>query len=310
MSATSSIDQLVSAASIHQAAQDPDTAHLVIGMNEVLSSRTVPGLDVDVDPMDDGVIIRIAVAEGNVIAKPVHMCFGLLQDEGVQKINIDFESGAHSKIDITAHCIFPNAVDVKHLMDAELRIGPGASYRYFERHIHGDHGGVLVVPKAKVTLDEDASFVTDFELIQGRVGVIDIDYETTCGPRSVMEMTAKVSGREDDLIKINETGHLAGERARGVLTSRVACQDRARAEVYNKLTATAPYARGHVDCKEILKDEGSASAIPIVDVRHPKAHVTHEAALGSVDSRQLQTLMARGLNEDEASDMIIAGLLS
>jgi Fe-S cluster assembly scaffold protein SufB len=45
-------------------------------------------------------------------------------------------------------------------------------------------------------------------------------------------------------------------------------------------------------------------------VNHPKAHVTHEAALGSVDRKQLETLMARGLTEDEASETIIAGLLS
>jgi Fe-S cluster assembly scaffold protein SufB len=38
--------------------------------------------------------------------------------------------------------------------------------------------------------------------------------------------------------------------------------------------------------------------------------VTHEAAIGSVDSRQLETLMARGMDEEEAVDLIINGLLS
>jgi hypothetical protein len=38
--------------------------------------------------------------------------------------------------------------------------------------------------------------------------------------------------------------------------------------------------------------------------------VTHEAAIGSVDSTQLQTLMAHGLDEEEASDVIIQGLLN
>jgi hypothetical protein len=65
-----------------------------------------------------------------------------------------------------------------------------------------------------------------------------------------------------------------------------------------------------VDCKEIIRDRAQARAIPIVDVQHPTAHVTHEAAIGSVDSKQLQTLMSRGLNEDDATDMIIQGLLS
>jgi len=87
-------------------------------------------------------------------------------------------------------------------------------------------------------------------------------------------------------------------------------RDDARAEVYNKMVATAAYAQGHVDCTEIIQGNGSASAVPIVEVSHPKAHVTHEAALGSVDSKELETLMSRGLTEDEAAELIIGGLLS
>jgi len=47
-----------------------------------------------------------------------------------------------------------------------------------------------------------------------------------------------------------------------------------------------------------------------VEVADPKAHVTHEAAIGSVDNKQLETLMSRGLNEDQAIELIIEGLLS
>ncbi len=289
---------------------DPDVAHLVIGLHEVISSRTVAGLHVDVGREGEGVRIVIRLDAGVQIAKPVHMCFGLLQAEGVQRIGLDLATGDDSRIDVVAHCIFPNAIDVRHEMDGRIRVGAHAQYTYFERHIHSDAGGITVVPKAVVDVAEGGRFKTDFELLQGRVGLIDIDYETTCAAHGVMEMTAKISGRGADVIRIRETGHLAGEYARGALTSRVAVRDTARAEVYNKLTASAAYARGHVDCKEILQGQGTASAVPIVEVNHPKAHITHEAALGSVDTRQLQTLMARGLTEDEASDLIIAGLLS
>ncbi|MCK4625369.1 MAG: SufD family Fe-S cluster assembly protein [Phycisphaerae bacterium] len=302
--------ELIKFANIHAAIDDPDTAHLVIGLNEIVSSRTVPGLEVDAQATPSGVKLHITVAEGTVIAKPVHMCFGLLQEAGIQEIEMDMTIRAGAKINVIAHCVFPNAVDVRHVMDAKISVEAQANYTYLERHIHSDEGGITVVPKARVELAEGARFKTDFELLQGRVGVIDIDYETTCGPDSVMEMTAKIRGRGDDLIKIRETGHLVGKRSRGVLTSRVAVRDNARAEVYNKLTATAAYARGHVDCKEIIQGNASASAIPIVEVSHPKAHITHEAALGSVDTKQLETLMARGLNEEEASDLIVSGLLS
>jgi hypothetical protein len=46
-----------------------------------------------------------------------------------------------------------------------------------------------------------------------------------------------------------------------------------------------------------------------VVVRDERARVTHEAAIGSVDKTELETLMARGLTEDEAVDVIIRGML-
>ena len=195
-------------------------------------------------------------------------------------------------------------------MEAVITIGEGASYSYFERHIHGASGGITVIPHAKIHLLKGAKFRSEFELLKGRAGSIDIDYETTCEARSVLEMIARINAKEDDHITIRETGHLTGDYSRGVLTSRVAVRDQAKADVYNKLTASGSYARGHVDCTEIIQDNGRVSATPIVEVSNPKAHITHEASLGSVDSKQLQTLMARGLTENEATDLIIQGLLS
>lgn len=297
-------------ANIHSSIKDEDVAHLVIGLNKVLASRTVKGLQVDVEEQKEGVGIELKLADGVVIEKPVHMCFGLLQEKGIQEIKLKFDIGENAAISVLAHCVFPNAEDISHIMDAEINVGANAQYEYLERHIHSPQGGIKVIPKAKVNLAQQARYKTDFELVRGRVGLIDLDYETECAEKSVLEMNAKVSGRGDDEIKIRETGHLNGEYARGVLTSRIAVRDDAKADIYNKLTASAAYARGHVDCKEIIKDNAKASAVPIVEVNNPKAHITHEAALGSVDTKQLQTLMARGLTEEKASDMIIEGLLS
>jgi len=289
---------------------DPEVARLVVHHNTVVGSQLLPGLHVDVKELEDGIDAKIVLDEGTVIEKPVHFCFGMLPETGIQRIILDVDIRKNSRISLLAHCVFPNAVDVQHLMNANIRIGEGAEYTYFEKHIHSPQGGIKVVPKAKVELGAGARFKTEFELLRGRVGLIDIDYECVCRPHSVMEMTARIDGTGDDLIKIRETGELVGEGARGALTSRIAVRENARAEVYNKMIATAPHARGHVDCKEIVQDNGVATAIPIVEVNNPKAHITHEAAIGSVDNKQLETLMSRGLDEDEAVEIIIQGLLS
>ncbi len=307
---TMGANELYKIAGIESLLHDPDAPRLTIDLNRVVDSKLAPGLKVYTEELADGVRVAINILEDVVFEKPIHMCFGVLHDSAVQRILMDIRIGARAKVDILAHCVFPNAVDIQHIMNSRIFVGEDAQYTYFERHVHSPEGGITVIPKAVVELAPGARFKTDFELIRGRVGTIDIDYEMRCHERSVVEMTTKISGRGDDRIKIKETAYLLGEHAVGVLTSRVALRDDAQAEVYNILTAEAAYARGHVDCKEIIQDRAKAKAVPIVEVKNAKAHVTHEAAIGSVDSKQLETLLARGLTEDEAVDLIIEGLLS
>jgi Fe-S cluster assembly scaffold protein SufB len=289
---------------------DPTIARVEVHSNRVLGVHLVPGLEVDAVERENGIEAKILVAKGAVIQHPVQVCFGMIPETGIQQIVLDIEVQEGARASVLAHCTFPNAVQVRHEMDAVLTIGPGAQYAYLERHVHGREGGVLVLPTSKVRVGEGARYQTDFELIRGRVGEINIDVEVTGEARSVSEVTARISGAGDDRVSINETAHLIGEHARGVLTSNIALRNAAQAVVYNTLTASAPYARGHVDCKEIVQDQAVAKAVPVVEVNHPKAHVTHEAAIGSVDSKQLETLMTRGLDEDQAVDLIIQGLLS
>jgi hypothetical protein len=306
-------DKLISALyeSIGEACvSGPGVAHVEIHGNEVLGLHLVPGLEVDADELSDGIRATLTVKENHKIEQPVRICFGLLEQTGTQKIDMKIRLEAQSRVAIMASCTFPNAVSVLHTMDAEIDVGKGAEYIYLERHVHGREGGVTVIPKAKVILDEDARFHTDFELLKGRVGKIDIDYQAECGRNSILDMAARISGRVDDRIRIHERADLKGERSHGVLRSNIAVRDNAKAEINNTIVASAAFARGHVDCKEIVQGAAAANAIPIVEVHHPKAHVTHEASIGSVDSKQLETLMCRGLTEDDATDLIIDGLLS
>lgn len=297
-------------ASIKQHHYGPDVAHVEIHGNEVLGVHLVPGLEVSSRSLPDGVAVEIRVQRGVRIKNPVHFCFGLLPNQGVQRILSHTIIEEEASARFIAHCTFPNAVDVQHLMEAEIHIGKGASLGYFERHVHGPLGGVLIVPKTKVYLEENARYTTEFELIEGSAGKVELDYEGVCQAGATLDMKARLYGRLEDTIHIREAVRLEGEGSTGVLTSHIALKDRAQATIENEIIAEAPFARGHVDCKEIVQGEAQARAIPIVFVKDHRAHVTHEAAIGSVDSKQLETLLSRGLTEDEATDLIIKGLLS
>ena len=288
---------------------DQGTAHLAVSSHSILSSRVVEGIVVDASETSKGISARVRVREGVKLQKPVHLCFGVLHKKGTQEIKMDVKLEKNSSATFIAHCIFPKAEKVRHIMDAVVEIGENAEMRYSETHFHGLYGGIEVVPRLTVKVGRNGRYFTDFTLTTGRVGKLAIDYTVDAGESSVIELTARVFGHESDDISIAEKVVLNGENARGLIKARVAVENEAKAEIRGITEGNAAGARGHVDCMEIVKDHAVARAIPLVQVNNPLAKVTHEAAIGSVDKRQLETLMAHGLAPEEAVDIIVKGIL-
>jgi Fe-S cluster assembly scaffold protein SufB len=287
-----------------------DIAKLVVHENRVLASDDIKGLKIDTKETKSGVSVRLTVEEGAKIPRPVHLCFGLLPKEGLQEIIMKVDAQDNSEVSVIAHCIFPNAVKVIHKMDADIEIGAGARFEYRETHYHGESGGIEVTPKTKVRVGKGGVWQSTFALTQGVVGRLDYDSEVVCLEKAVAELTVKAYGKGNDDIKIVETIYLNGAGARGIAKSRLVLGDKAKAEVRGETYGNAPYARGHVDCMELINGtEAVAKAIPIISVTNDKAKVTHEAAIGSIDRKQIETLMARGLDEDKAVDVIVKGIL-
>ena len=292
------------------ALENREVGNLVIHKNKVLSVNEADGIKVKTEETKSGVNIYFLVEEGVKIKYPVHLCFGVLPQEGLQEITLKVEAQDNSEVNVIAHCIFPNAVDVTHKMDADIKIGDNARFSYRETHYHGEFGGIKVIPKAKIRVGKKGVWESTFTLIEGCVGMLDYDFEIFGGEKSTSELLVKVFGKKEDDIRIAEKIHLDGKEARGLAKSRLVLTDNAKAVVRGETYGNAPFARGHVDCLEIVNGDGViARAIPVVYVSDRQAKVTHEAAIGSVDKKQMQTLMARGLNEEEAVDVIVKGIL-
>ncbi len=55
---------------------------------------------------------------------------------------------------------------------------------------------------------------------------------------------------------------------------------------------------------------GKVKAYPNAEVFNPTARVTHEASLGGLDNKKMETLMARGKSVKEAEKILLQGMLS
>jgi Fe-S cluster assembly scaffold protein SufB len=288
---------------------DPRIAHVVGHGHRILSHRTVPGLHVDLEETPDALVGRLIVDADAHIAQPIHLCFGLTEPAGRQQIVFDVRLLEGAQAQILSHCLFPVARSAEHRMQASVTLGHGASLLYTEGHFHGPHGGMQVLPHATITVGRGARYLSNFSLLSGSVGNLDIDYLVEVEEEGLAELRAKIFAHRTDHIVLKEAVMLRGERSRGLIKTRVVLADRAQAEITGITEAHAKGARGHVDCMEVVQGEARASAIPIVRVLHPDAKVTHEAAIGSVDKKELETLMARGLTPEQAVDLIVSGIL-
>lgn len=287
-----------------------EAAHLVAYGHTLASLKSLPGIRIEAAATPDGLVAEILVDAGVRAGPPLHLCLGLHRNLALQNVRLTITLQPDAEITVLSHCLFSTPQAARHAMDADIHLMEGAILHHQEAHHHGLSGSIEVLPHARVMLDRGARYLADFSLVQGRVGWLDIDYTVAVGEDALAELVSRVYGWGSDRIRLVERLSLDGAGARGLVKSRVAVRDDAQSEVRGVMAGNAAGARGHVDCMEIVRDRATACAVPEVRVRHPLAKVTHEAAIGSVDSHQLETLMARGLAPDAAVDLIVRGMLA
>jgi len=286
-------------------------ASMVVAGNKILMKNVVDGIHVQTRETETGVEVDLTIDDNVKMEYPVHLCFGVVHKKGDQRIISNYQIGNNVSVEFMAHCSFPQAEEVRHIMRAEMVIGDNSRVKYSEVHFHGPEGGIEVLPWAHIKMGKDSVYSSEFRLIDGRVGIFDLDYTVDVGENSVTELNAKLYGKGTDKIKIKEVIHLNGPASKGIAKSRIVNTEESSSEVLGEVVGNAPYSRGHIDCTEIVEGlKATASAVPLVKVTHPLAKVTHEASIGSVDKQQMETLMARGLTENEAIDVIVKGLLN
>ena len=102
---------------------------------------------------------------------------------------------------------------------------------------------------------------------------------------------------------------LEAEDTRAEIISRAVSRG-GRITARGHLVGETPGVRGHLECRGlILSEHGSISAVPQLDGNTQDIALSHEAAVGRIAEEELNYLMARGLNEDEATSAIVTGFL-
>ena len=286
-------------------------AKLLLNFNKISGIEQVEGIILKGKEIPNGIIADVIIKEGTKHEEPIHLCFGVNKETGIQEIFPRIIAEDNTDVRIQAHCSFPNADGLIHKMFGHFYVGNNCNFEYSETHYHGEKSGAIVAPVGYMYIGEDSVFVNNFNLTKGTPGQIKILIDIYAMKNSVIKSNIRAFGKSKrDSIRIRDSVFLEGERARSIIKMKAAARNGGEVLMYGVTEGNAPYTNGHVECSEIVLGQGSiCRARPFIRATDPTSSVSHEASLGRFPQKWLDELQAKGLTEEEATDVLIQAML-
>lgn len=222
-------------------------AKLLLDFNKVKGLEQVDGVIIKSREIENGIVADIIIKEGTKIEEPVHLCFGVNKETGIQEIFPRVIAEDNTEVTLQAHCSFPNANGLIHKMFGHFYIGKNCKFGYHETHYHGEKSGATVAPVAYIYVGENSVFENTFSLTKGTPGKVKILIDIYAMKNSVIRSTIKAFGKSNkDSIRIRDSVFLEGENARSIIKMKAAARDGGEVLMYGITEGNAPYCNGHV----------------------------------------------------------------
>ena len=281
---------------------------LIIEGSKVIKEIPHPGILIEKQSKDGKLFVNITVMDNVKVEKDIHLCLSKI-GEGSQEIFIDILAGKGSKVKFISHCAFKGR-NIKHITRTNFKTRESAFLEVEEIHYHDKDLDILIDTKTQGIVGDHSTYKSLFKIDKNNAGKVQVVYEVDVLDYGSIDVETKIAGRDGDDIFVKDIIYLKGRYSKALSKSRIVALGKMKAEFYGETYGLGDYSRGHIDCSEIIRDKDVVlKAIPVVVVNNPTAKVTHEAAIGSLDKKQIQTLMLKGYDEDEAVEIIVRGLL-
>ncbi len=119
-----------------------------------------------------------------------------------------------------------------------------------------------------------------------------------------------VYGKGNSKVDVGGRAVLNGKNTKAELISRIIGDNSSYVISRGEITGNGDHSMGHIDCSGLLISKNAKiDSIPRIKAQNPDVTLTHEASVGKIGEEQILYLTSRGLNEEEATDLIINGFL-
>ncbi len=174
--------------------------------------------------------------------------------------------------------------------------------------IHNWTEDIEVFPRSASVVEENGVFLSNYICMQPVKKVQMYPAATLKGDNAVARFSSIVIATPGSYMDLGSRAILEGKGSSAELITRAITKGGtiiSRGHILGKTAGT----RGHLECKGLILQDGRIYAIPEIEGNVVGTELSHEAAVGKIAKDEIEYLMSRGLDEDEATATIIRGFL-
>lgn len=258
------------------------------------------------DNLQGGYFVR--ARKGVKVQEPVQSCLFIKGSKTGQSVHnvVVVEEGA--ELNILGGCATAHDTrEAAHLGVTEFYVEKGGKLSFTMIHNWSEEAAVR--PRSAGLLGQDAVFCNNYILLQP-VGNLQMYPSITLGGSgSVARFNSVVVAPKGSYVDSGNRIQLDAPNTRGEIIARTLTTG---GTIINRgfMSASRVPARGHLECKGLILGGGRIHAIPELDSDVDGVELSHEAAVGKIAQEEIEYLMARGLDEDQATSTIVRGFLN
>jgi Fe-S cluster assembly scaffold protein SufB len=239
---------------------------------------------------------------------PIQSCLYIAKEGSSQNVHniVIAEEGSELHI-ITGCATAPHLISGLHVGVSEFYVKKGAKLIFTMIHDWGEK--INVRPRTVTRVEEGGLIVSNYISLRP-VGSLQM-YPTTYlnGKSAVARFNSVLVANKGDFLDVGSRIVLNAPDTRAEIISRSIASGGsiiARGDLVGKVSGI----KAHLECKGLILKDGLISAIPELRAYVPGVEMSHEAAVGKIDQQEIEYLMARGIDEDEAISTIVRGFLN
>ncbi|MCD6264797.1 MAG: SufD family Fe-S cluster assembly protein [Deltaproteobacteria bacterium] len=240
---------------------------------------------------------------------PLQTCLYLEEDNLEQDVHNIVIAEEGSELHIINGCATgPHVKSGLHVGVSEFYVKKGAKLTF--TMIHNWAEKVAVRPRSATIVEEGGVFLSNYVCMQPVGTLQTYPVAHLIGERATARFNSILVAPPGSDMDVGARVFLKAKSARAEIISR-AITTGGKIIARGHIIGEVPEIKAHLECKGlILSDEGIIHAIPELEGRKKDVDLSHEAAVGKIAQEEIEYLMARGLNQEEATATIVRGFLN